>query len=897
MNGGFRRRFGARRSPRGGGAGAGPPSTRGRVFDLPLSEDVQRELRFHIDMKVQELTAKGWTEEAARAEAMRLFGDAQAVEAECRTITERQRRALRRAWLLDALRQDLRFGARMLARRPGFALGAILTLALGIGANAAVFSVLNGLLLRPLPYAQADRITTLRELNAGGKRIPVAEPNYFDWKERAHAFEAMAAYRGPGYTPVQAGHGPVRLPYSIVSGEFFQVMRALPLIGRLPSPAEVTAGAPDVAVVSRACWQEVLDAERDLAHVSLHIGAQPVPVVAVLPDEFSFPGGTQIWVVRYPDAGGTRTSHNYEAVARLGPGISLNAARREMADIGSQLAAAYAGQIDAQSVAVTPLAEDLYGAYRDPLLLLLAAAGVVLLVACTNLASSLLARATAREREVAVRASLGASRLRLLRQLLTESLLLSVLGGGAGLALGELGLRVLRALAPAAALQLRELHIDLAVLAFTLLASVGAALLFGLLPALRARPENAASLLRGGDRGGTGRRSRLWDALIAVEVALALVLLVALGLLVRSFRSILAVDPGFDAHNVLTVDVYVPTAMQPTDTAVGLLESQLVTAFQRLPGVSAAGVISQLPVLGGLNGVLEIEGRSEGYAEYRAASEGYFQAMRIPLRRGRMFEAADRMGSPGVALVDETFAAQFFPGEDPIGRRIRNLSNDAFYYRGQDWLTIIGVVGSVRQRGFLRPPDASVYVLSRQRPLRTRDGVLTLRAGRITPGLVQGVRATMASVAPGVPFDIGNAEDRIEATFSDRRFALLVILGFTAIALTLAAAGIHGVVSYSVARRTREIGIRIALGAVPRGVARRIIGEAMRVVAFGLLLGLLGSLLATRLITGLLVNVRPTEPLTLGTVTLLLAAVASLASAVPALRATRVDPIQALRSD
>jgi putative ABC transport system permease protein len=882
----------SRRSPAPG------PSRRGRLFDLPVAEDIRKEMAFHLEMKVEALVEAGWTREAARAEAERLFGDAARFEAESRLIAERQRRAAGRRMRAGSLGQDIRFGARMLLRRPGFTVVAVLTLALGIGANSAVYDVIENVLLAPLPYPAQDRIVKLWEVTAGGSDNPVAEPNYFEWRAQSRSFAAMAAVRGPAETPILGGGEAVRRPVTLVSGEFFEVMGGVAVKGRLPRPDEVVPGAPPVAVISHRFWSTVLGSEPDLSKLSVSAYGMSAPITAVLPAQFDYPSNTDVWVVLYPDAGGTRTSHNYEVIARLSDGVSLASAQREMETISGRLAQSFAGEIDAVSVHVIRLAEDMFGSYRRPLILLLCAAGAVLLVACTNLASSLLARASTREREVAVRVAVGAGRLRVVRQFLTESLLLAVLASAIGLALAIGLLHILQGLEPSGILRLRGLGVGTTTLAFTLLTAFAATLLFGVVPALRSSRVNATSLLRSGGRGESNRRGRFWNGLVVVEVAMAFVLLITSGLLIRSFRAMVGVEQGFDAKNVVGVDIFVPRETAANDTALALLESRLIDGMRALPGVAATGLVSMLPGTGRLNGGADIEGsETEANAEYRVADEGYFEAMRIPLRRGRMFDATDQPGTEPVVLVDEAFVARFLPGPSAVGRRVRNLRNDSFHYDGDEWLTIVGVVGSIRPHSQVRGADPTIYVLARQRPFRSRDAVLTLRMRAPTPAITSAVRAVMAERAPGVPWEIDDIESRIAAPLAGRRFAMIVVAGFGMLTLMLAGVGIHGVVNGSVERRTREMGIRIALGAEPHGVARRIVRDAMGVVAVGIAVGLAGALAASRLLGGFLVSTPPTEPLTFATVTAILALVALIACMLPARRITRIDPIMALRAD
>jgi putative ABC transport system permease protein len=883
--------------PKPESAGSGPGRSR-RLFELPVAEDVRKEMAFHLEMKVDSLVSEGWTREAARAEAERLFGDAARFEAESRLIAKRQRRASGRRARADSLVQDLRFGARMLVRRPGFTVVAVLTLALGIGANTAVYDVIENVLLAPLPYPGQDRIVKLWEVTASGADNPVAEPNYFDWRSQSRSFEAMAAVRGPAETPILGGPEAVRRPVTLVSGEFFDVMRGVALKGRLPLADEVVAGAAPVAVVSHRFWAGVLGSEPDLSKLSVSAYGMSAPVSAVLPADFDYPSNTDVWVVLYPDAGGTRTSHNYEVIARLAAGVSLASGQREMETISGRLARSYAGAIDAVSVHVVRLADDMFGSYRRPLILLLCAAGAVLLVACTNLASSLLARASTREREVAVRVAVGAGRLRVIRQFLTESLLLAVLSSAAGLALAAGLLRVLQTLEPSGILRLRGLGIGTTTLVFTLLTALAATLLFGVVPALRSSRVSATSLLRGDSRGESNRRGRLWNGLVVVEVAMAFVLLITSGLLIRSFRAIVGVEQGFDATNVVGVDIFVPRETAANDTALALLETRLLDGMRSLPDVTAAGLVSLLPGTGRLNGQADIEGSdTEANAEYRVADEGFFEAMRIPLRQGRLFDATDQAGTEPVVVVDETFVSRYLPGQSAVGRRVRNLRNDSFHYDGDEWLTIVGVVGSVRPHGQARGADPTIYVLARQRSFRSRDATLTLRTRAGAAAITAGVRARMAELATGVPWEIENVASRIAAPLAGRRFAMMVVAGFGILTLLLAGVGIHGVVNGSVERRTREMGIRIALGAEPQGVALRIVRDAMVVVSVGIAIGLAGALAAARLLGGFLVSTPSTEPMTFATVTIVLALVALFASTLPARRVTRIDPITALRAE
>ena len=875
---------------------------RRRVFELPASDDVAREIRFHIDMRAEELMKRGWSEESARSEAERLFGDAGEVGAECRSIVEVHRRTERRAGQLDRLRQDVRFGARTLVRQPVFTIVAVLTLALGIGANAAIFGVIEGVLLTPPPYAEPDRLVTIWEVNERGSSIHVTTPNFLDWQAESRSFEAMAthpSYSFGGPTTVLGGTSPVRVWAAWVSADFFRVMGVSPLLGRTFSAEEGAAGAP-VAVVSHEFWRNQLGARQDLTAATLRSGGAAIPVIGVMPPGFRYPQQSDVWVPNPLTDGASRSSHNHAVIARLRDGVSPEAAQTEISTITSRLAETYAGDMDAVDARVTPLHDELVGDLRHPLALLLGAAGLVLLIACTNLASTLLARAGARRLEFAVRSSFGAGRFRLIRQLFTESLLLAGLGTVAGLFLAWALLRALVALGTAPALRQATLEIDGRVLAFSILLAVSSAILFGLLPALRLTDGDQGSVLREGGRGAAGpARGRLWNVLVAMEVALALVLLVGSGLLIRSFRQVITVDPGFDARGVLTADLALPNAVYPNDTAVARFHERLLDALKPVPGIEQLGVINHLPLSGSsINGSLEIEGSGESsdYADYRVASEGYFEAMGIPVVRGRAFNARDRIGTPTVALINRTAAQHYFAGDDPVGKRIRNLANEGGYY-GDEWLTIVGVVGDVRHAGLLAEPRREVYVSAMQRGLRAAAATLVIRTRDVSPALVSALRERIREIAPDVPIEPQSMQDRIGSSVADRRFSMLVLGTFAALALLLAAVGIYGVVSYGVERRRREMGVRLALGAAPVSVRGLVVRNAMRTVLAGLVLGALGALALTRLLQGMLVGVSRFDPLTFSAVVLLLGVVGFVASWVPARRTTRIDPMITLRTE
>jgi putative ABC transport system permease protein len=860
-----------------------------------FEREMDDEMRFHLEMEVEDRVRGGMSREEAERTAMRDFGAVDRFKDEVRDASGV-------GWL-EEFRQDVRFSLRTLRKNPAFAALAVLTLALGIGANTAVFSVVNSTLLQPLPYPEPDRLVTVWELNERGQEISVAGPNFQDWRDLSGSFEAIAAYVNPefsGLSTVLGADGAVRTRAHGVTREFFAVLRVQPSLGRAFTAEETRPGGPAAALVSHSFWQSHLSADPGVLGRGLDVMGETHEIVGVMPPGFHYPGGTEIWTsLDRGGLGGSRTSHNWLAIGRLRDGVTLDAARREMDRLMDALRAQHGTEMSAVGTRLTRLQDELVGELRRPLLLLLGAAALVLLIACTNLASALLARGAAREREVAVRASLGAGRLRLVRQLLTESMVLAGLGALAGLAVAALALRALLSLAPAGLAPLAQAQLDGWALAFALVVAVITALLFGLLPALRLSEAELAGTLRAGTRGSTGGSRRAWGVLVGSQVALAFLLLIGSGLLIRSFREVLAVDTGFDAARVLTVEISLPGSRYASDPAIAAVHQRVLTELGRLPGVEAAGIIQHLPFGGqSYSGGFEIEGRGPGeaYASYRVAGGDYFPAMGIPLVRGRLFEPGDDAGAGDVAVINQALAERVWPGEDPVGRRIRNLANDSWIYPDR-WITIVGVVGNVRHGGLLAGWPGEVYVHYLQRPARIQEAVVTLRASVPPATLIGPARERIRAVDPDVPAEFATMGARVSGTVADRRFTMLTLGAFALVALLLSAVGIYGVVSHAVARRTREIGIRLALGAEPRAVRALVQRNAMRTAAAGAVLGVLGALLLTRMLRGLLYGVSPTDPLTFGAVVLVLGAVAWLASYLPARRTTRIDPMITMRAE
>lgn len=865
-----------------------------------ITQDVDREIGFHLEERARELVAQGMDPRTAHAEALRAFGDDRRIRSECREITRsmNQQKGLRN--MLDGLWQDFRYALRTLRHAPGFTTVAVLTLALGIGANTAIFSVVNGVLLRPLPYPEADRLVRVWERLERGGDNHVTWANFVDWRDSAESFEAMAlhpSFAFGGASTVIGGDRPSRVLVSSVSREFFDAMGVDAVIGRTHTDEEQSQGGPAAAVVSYGFWQTQLGGTEQLDERPLRIGSGVYEVVGVMPPGFRYPVDTDVWTAleRF-EHGMSRTSHNYALVARLRPGVTEQAARAELDGITATLKQQYGDEMNAVGINLRSLQEEIVGVSRTPLMLMLGAAALVLLVASTNLASTLLARASSRRREMAIRSSVGAGRAHIVRQMLVESLVLAGAGAVVGILLANVVLRGLLDLGPSLP-RVDEIGLHPAVLGFTAVVTIATALLFGIVPALRATRADGAEALRGSGPGSAGGNDAwVWKGLVSTEVALALVLLVGAGLLTQSFAAVMSMDAGIDPEGVITADLSVPSANHPEDPDLIAYYERLLTEVGSLPGVDSVGAINHLPLGGAwINGAFLIEGRDElqDSAHYRAITRGYFDAMRIPVLNGRTFNAADQRGAPGVVVVNEAFADYYFPEESAVGRRIGSLSNDGWVY-GDEWLTIVGVVGNVRHSGLTAEPLREIYVNGMQRPMRLRSGVLVVRG---SSDLGPAIREKLALVDPEVPTELSTMNAIVAASTADRRFLMIVLAVFAGVGLTLSAVGIYGVVSYAVAQRTREMGIRIALGAAPSKVRNLVVRNAMRMVVAGLVVGVAGALALSRLLGSLLWQVSPSDPLTIAGVVLLLATTGWLASFVPALRGSRVDPLVTMRGD
>jgi putative ABC transport system permease protein len=798
--------------------------------------------------------------------------------------------------MMRTLLQDIRFGLRSLLKRPGFTAVAVLTLALGVGANTAIFSVVNAVLLRPLPYPAPERLLTARS--------NISLLNLEDIRARARSFETAG-----GVTLQQldyAGGGePVQVEAALVTPEFFDVLGARPAAGRVLSPEEDRAGGERAVVLGHGFWRRHLGGADLGALKTLTLSGQTYNVVGVLPASFVSPeGAPDVYAslrVVYPAAAEFRGVHFLRTFWRLREGVTTGQAQAELDAIARGLAEAYPAENRGRRFVLLGLHERLAGDIRPALLVIFGAVGLVLLIACANFANLLLARSTARRQEVAVRAALGAGRARLVRQLLTESVLLSLAGGALGLVLALWGVDLLLALAPDSLPRVADVRVDPAVLLFTFGVSLMAGVVFGLAPAWRAsRVDLHDALKEAGRAGGGGRsRQRLRGALVVAELALALVLLAGAGLLVKGFWRLRSVEPGFDAANVLTMRIELPEARYRDTRAQTEFRRRALEAVNALPGVEAA-MVSEVPLGGSsLHHNFLIEGRppaaegDEPDLYSRSVGGDYFRVMGVPVREGRALDARDREGAPLVGVVNEAFAREYFGGRSPLGARVRWARMEG----EPRWIEVVGVVGDVRHFGLHRPEEPAIYTPYAQslQPWK-RWMNLVVRAEGDPARAADSVKARVWSVDPQIPLTkVRTMEEVAAGSVARQRFNLTLLAVFACAALLLASVGVYGVVSYAVAQRTHEFGVRLALGARAADVLRLVLRQGLVYAAVGVALGLAGALALSRVMESLLYGVSATDPFVYAAASALLAAVALLACLVPALRATRVDPVEALR--
>jgi putative ABC transport system permease protein len=804
--------------------------------------------------------------------------------------------------------RDIRFAWRNLRKQPGFALVAILTLALGIGANTALFSVVNGVLLRALLYPEPDRLVMLWEANSRVRNNHLSHLNFDDWRTQSRSFEYISAYTGRwgGPSTILGGREPVRAFVVYTHRDFFNVFGVAPQLGRTFAPEESNLGTEPVAVVSHGFWQRNLGAEADLSRKRLTIGDRSFAVIGVMPSGFSFPTDTDVWLSneQLTREYGSRSSHNYIGVARLKPGVSAEQAQTELTDITRRAIAQDKEDQQHDTVAVVPMKEQMTGSIRTALLVLLAAVGAVLLIACANVANLLLARAVGRQKEVAIRTALGASRFRLVRQLLTESMLLALAGGALGLVIAFWLIQTLIALSPATIPRLHEIGLDARTLGFTLGTALLTSLLFGLAPAWQASKTDLNESLKEGGRTTSAGSGLLRNTLVVAEVALTLVLLIGAGLLLKSLWRVWQVNPGFNPTGVLTMQVSLPVANYPEPARRVAFYRQLFERVKALPGVESAGMVNNLP-LGGvdINGAFGVAGRpieQVGNVSYRVVSPDYHRALNIPLLKGRYFSEQDSESAEPVALISQRVAERYFANEDPLGQRVASSSDftsRADAAQTANWPKIVGVVGNVKHFGLESRDAADFYVCYTQRPRRISDMSVVVRATGDPTNLSAALRQTVKSIDANLPINFTSMEDVFARSTANRRYSAGLLAAFAGLALLLAVIGIYGVLSYAVSQNTREIGVRVALGAQTRDILKLVIGQGLVLTLLGVALGIAAAFGLTRWLSTLLYGVAATDPLTFVGVPLLLLLVAAFACWLPARRAARVDPLIALRHE
>jgi putative ABC transport system permease protein len=857
-----------------------------------LGRALDDEIEFHIEARIGENIRAGMSPQEAERDARRRFGN--------RTLAKEKTRDIDIAAGLETVAQDVSYALRSLRKSPGFTATAVLALALGIGANTAVFTVVNGVLLRPLPFPEAQRLTLISYRPTRGPfhyQPSMADAHYVAFRRQNQSYERTATFAGETMTLTGAGD-PVRLPAAIVTPDFFPTLRVNASLGRTFLSDEDQKGRDQVALLSDTLWRSRFGADPNVLGKTITVDGARRQVVGVMPPGFAFPQDAALWTPldAAPDG---HNSFSRPVIGRLKPGVTPQQAKVEFDEWVRGLPAERGRNRDGMLAETLPLKDLLVGDIRSSLLIFAGAVAFVLLIACANVANLLLMRAASRQQELGVRGALGASRWRLIRQLLTESLLVSLAGGTAGLALSAVGVRLLLSMAPAGKIpRLPEIHIDGWVLAFTFGVVALTGIAFGLAPAFQATRSSLRASLNAGGRTNTARGEGLRSLLVMLEIAMALVLLTGAGLMLKSFARMRSVNPGFRSENVLTMTVDLPDSVYRTPNELKAFHARTLDKLASLPGVLAVGAVNWMPFAGALvTGDFQIEGAppsSHGWADKPAVSPGYFRAVGIPLRQGRYFTERDSASAFGVVIVSQSVAHRLWPGQDPIGKRISMEDHP----KPEDWLTIVGVVDDIRQSDLKVKPSASVYQPYTQvpRPFFLSHMSFLVRTASNPRSLAPALRAVLKEVDKDQPVEsVAAMEDVVGAAIAEPRFQGRLLAAFAALALALSVIGIYGVQAYSVAGRTHEIGIRMALGAQQNAVLRMVLRRTLGLAAAGVALGTAGALAVTGVIGKLLFQVTPTDPATFAAVAVLLSASALLAALLPARRAAKVDPVITLR--
>ena len=817
---------------------------------------------------------------------------------------------------LESFVRDIRYVTRALVRTPAFFAVTVITLALGIGATTAIYSVINGVLLRPLPYPDPDRIVQLWQVGEKGGRGNVSEPNYDDWKAGTRSFSAMTEFADWGITSVAGASEPVRVRVAVVGSDFLRILRVPPIRGRSFVGEEQRAGGAPAALVSERFWKRYLGERPDLSGIALTFDGNAFPVVGVLPATVDFPLGVDLWIARgFVPRNPSRTSHNWQAIARVADGVTVEQANREISALSRRLKQQYGEETWMYDAAAVPLREQLVGKTRPTLLLLLAASAFLLAIACANVVNLLVARAAVREGELAVRLALGAGRGRIAQQFIAEALVLAVGGGVLGIVLATLGVKALLALEPGNLPRVAQVGVDWQVLVFALGLAILVAAILGLLSALRGSRGDLKQAMAQAQRtqAGAGASYRVRGVLVIAQVALTLVLLVGAGLLARSFLRLAQIDPGYRTERALVLDISasVPAGPSGMHDRVRLYD-EITARLQALPGVSAVGGVNAFPLTGGnhANGTYIVVSRPDeqldrsrlpaimadpsrsGDAEFRVAGPGYFKAMNIPVIRGRVFDDRDGPDAPHVGVISTALANEKWPNEDPIGKIIQygNMDGDLHPF------TVVGVVGDVRESGLADKPRPTFYASYRQRPNQAHEFYFVVSGSAPPEAIIPAARRIVSDLRPDVPPRFRTMRAVVSESVADRRFVLLLVGVFGAAAMLLATLGVYSVIAYVVTQRRQEIGVRVALGARSGDVLRMVLRQGFTLAFFGIAIGTVLALFVSRLLSRFLFGVAPNDPVAFGGVIVVLSAVALVASYVPALRATRVDPMTALRN-
>ena len=868
-----------------------------------VERDLERELRFHLEQETAENRALGMNASEAREAARRSFGGVALVEDECRDM--------RRTEYVQDLWNDLRYAARMLKKSPRFAVVIVLTLALSIGANSAIFSVIDGVLLRPLPYGDAERLVRVFLSNNQYPKFPLNPNDFRDYRERNHSFERMAAF-SRGDLQLSGNGTAVKLTGFRVTAGFFATLGLKPARGREFEWKDELPGNERQVILSDRAWRREFGGAEDIVGRKITLNSQPFTVAGVMPPGVEHPGNSYNpipngetvdvwWPFAFEGDVKQRGSHYIEGIARMKPGVSAAAAQSELNSIMAELARTYEGDRN-WNVLVNPLYREIVGPVRAMLLLLLGAVGLVLLIACVNAANLLLARATSRRREMAVRAALGAGRGRLFRQMLAEGLVIAALGGGLGVLMAVGGVKVLVANLPAGFPRAAAIHLNETVFAFTLVITLATGLLFGLVPALQAARTDPQEGLREGGRGWSGsrRQVRLRGLLVVGEVGLACVLLIGAGLLLRSFTNLLRTDPGFRMQQVVTASITLPRETYRDKKAVIQFYERLLPVLRTSPEISAAGVGTDLPWTGYDDNVggFTIEGKKPApgdqfHARYHCASAGYFEAMGIPILKGRAFSERDKVGAPFALIINEAMERRYWP-EGAIGRRITFGDPP----KEEDWMTVVGVVGDVKDRPDRPAAEPALWWADTQMPWPFPDMKIVVRSRAEAAQLGNVLRQTVGEFDPTLAVsDVRRMDVIADESYSAARFTLLLVALFAALALTLSSIGIYGVIAYSVEQRQHEFGMRMAMGAARWQVLRMVLGQGTRLALVGVVMGVACALGLAQLLSTLLYGVTARDPMTFGAVALTALGIAVVACYPAARRATGADPMVVLRAE